>query len=33
MNFVVWGTILKVKKDADFENDTGKPISQRLGVL
>ena len=33
MNFVVWGIILEVKSDADFENDTGKRISQRSGVL
>ena len=33
MTFVVWGIILEVKSDADFENDICKRMSQRLGVV
>ena len=33
MTFVVWGIILGVKSDADFENEIFKRIFQRLGVV
>ena len=31
--FVVWGIIVQVKSDADFENDICKRIPQRLGEV
>ena len=33
MTFVVWGIILEVESDADFENDNFKIIFKRLGVV
>ena len=33
MSFVIWGVILGVKKDADFENDIYKRTSQRLEIF
>ena len=33
MRFVIWGIILGVKSDADFENDICNRTSPRLGVV